>query len=353
MQRNRQTEAIAAEWLARRDGGNWTNAEQSEFTEWLGASTANRVAFLRLEAAWQQAGRLRALGTTAQSTVIPPPRRWSAPPVLMPVQSEFRQVSAAGGKHPDKDAAGPSAGRGWSRLHFLAAAVLVGAAIGASWHFSWPDGSSYRTDVGGLVSVPMPDGSNVTLNTDSEIRVAVTEKERRVDLSQGEAFFEVAHDPVRPFVVYAGDRRIVAVGTKFAVRRETAALRVIVTEGRVRVEQTGDGDEALAMQLSAGAVALAGQAGTLVEERASTETEEYLSWRHGFLVFRESTLGEAIAEFNRYNIRKIVIADPAVATIRIGGKFRATNVDAFIRLIEHGFPVRAERHDRQIVLKAA
>ncbi len=82
------------------------------------------------------------------------------------------------------------------------------------------------------------------------------------------------------------------------------------------------------------------------------EAEEYLSWRTGFLVFRDTTLGEAVAEFNRYNTTKIAIDDPAVASIHVGGSFRSNNVDAFVRLIEQGLPVYAERSADRIVLKA-
>ena len=350
MGNSRQTEDIAAAWLARRDCGDWNDTEQAAFTEWMQASTAHRIAFLRLDAAWQQTDRLKALGASARPGVVPRPGGWRLPPVLDMAEVALRQPSGSSDRPLDEEAVAAAASGSWPRLRALAAAVLVATTLGVGWHF-WTAGTSYHTEVGGLASVPMPDGSNVTLNTDSEIRVAVTDVERRVNLRHGEAFFEVAKDPNRPFVVYAGDRRVIAVGTKFAVRREAKEVRIVVTEGRVRIERIKG--EAPVTQLSAGAIALAGTAGTLVQERPFEEAEEYLSWRRGFLVFRDTPLGEAIAEFNRYNTRKIVIDDPAVAAIRIGGSFRSTNVDAFVRLIEQGFPIRAESSDHQIMLKAA
>jgi len=196
----------------------------------------------------------------------------------------------------------------------------------------------------------MPDGSKVTLNTNSEIRVAVTETERRVTLDKGEAFFEVAKDPRRPFVVHAGDKQIVAVGTKFSVRRDADAVRVVVTEGRVRLERSSASGAAPLAQLSAGTIARAAGAGTLVQEKPLDEAEEFLSWRTGFLVFRDTTLGDAVAEFNRYNMHKIVIEDPAVAAMHVGGSFRSTNVDAFVRLLQEGFQIHVDQRDEQIVL---
>jgi transmembrane sensor len=102
--------------------------------------------------------------------------------------------------------------------------------------------------------------------------------------------------------------------------------------------------------LTPGSIARADEAGVLVQRRTLPEAEEQLSWRTGVLVFRDQSLGEAIAEFNRYNVRKIVIRDPAIASWRIEGNFRATNIEAFVRLLESGFPVRADVHADQIVL---
>jgi transmembrane sensor len=101
--------------------------------------------------------------------------------------------------------------------------------------------------------------------------------------------------------------------------------------------------------LTPGNIARAGEAGVLVQRRTLPEAEEQLSWRMGWLMFRNQGLADAIAEFNRYNVRKIVIQDPAIASLKIEGNFRATNVEAFVRLLESGFPVRAEVRADQIL----
>jgi transmembrane sensor len=102
--------------------------------------------------------------------------------------------------------------------------------------------------------------------------------------------------------------------------------------------------------LPAGTIARGGASGTIVQSKALGPAEELLSWRSGFLAFRETPLADAAAEFNRYNTRKIVIADPRVAAIHIGGDFRATNVEAFVRLLEESFAVHADRRDDRVLL---
>src|SRR5262249_53716895 len=152
------------------------------------------------------------------------------------------------------------------------------------------------------------------------------------ELQRGEVFFEVSKDPSRPFVVYADGRRVIAVGTKFSVMRMQDDLRVVVTEGKVRVaDGTRDNVES-AVELTAGDIARISDAGTLVREISILEAEQALSWRSGFVMFRATALAEAVAEFNRYNQRQLVLADPELAGFRIGGHLRLTNLDAFVRM---------------------
>jgi transmembrane sensor len=316
-----QSESEAARWITRRDAGPWAPSDAVAFETWLSASASHRAAYYRFNDAWEEAGRLKALlgGRT--------------PPGFM--------------KESEKNG-----GAAWTRRPWLALAAGVVLAVGAT-AFTFKDRifprNDYSTVIGGLQAVPMPDGSKVTLNTDSEIRVSVTEKERRVELKQGEAYFEVAKDPKRPFVVSAGDQRIVAVGTAFSVRRQGEDIRVIVTEGKVRVEVPGK-EAALIEPLPAGSVVRTASNEVLVQTKPMAEIEQSLSWRGGLLTFRKTLLADAIAEFNRYNTRKIVIQDPAVAALEVGGIFRATNLDPFVRLLQDGFPVHATVDEDRIVL---
>ena len=149
----------------------------------------------------------------------------------------------------------------------------------------------------------------------------------------------------------AGGQRIVAVGTAFSVRRQGNDIRVIVSEGKVRVEVPGK-DAALMQALPAGSIVRTSSNEVLVQTKSIAEVEQSLSWRSGLLTFRNTPLADAIAEFNRYNTRKIVIDDPAIAALEIGGIFRATNLDSFVDLLQDGFPVRATAEAELIVLRS-
>src|SRR5690606_19676083 len=144
--------------------------------------------------------------------------------------------------------------------------------------------------------------------------------------------------------------RVAAVGTRFSVRRNPEDVRVVVTEGKVRLEtRTGEDGRAQPVSLlPAGSVATAGRNGVLVRSVPVADAERYLEWREGFLTFDDTSLAEAAAEFNRFNARKLELGDREVAALRIGGNFRWSNTDGFVGLLEQGFPVRAERHPDRV-----
>jgi transmembrane sensor len=330
----------AARWLARRDSGNWSACDEHSFERWMNESMAHCVAYWRLQDAWEEALRLKALGAGIQSEDPPPPGQWNLSPYFTQ-RTQFNDPK----RRPLSHLLGAMA---------ASMALLVAAGVAGYWWFSAP---SFRTPVGGLASLPIEDGSKVTLNTDSSIKVAISETERRIDLTHGEAFFEVAKDPARPFVVRAGDKRVIAIGTRFSVRRDIGDSRndveVIVTEGTVRIESAGGKSaEVLAQPLTAGSVARTTGDKLVVHHKDMREAEESLSWRSGVLVFRNTTLAAAVAEFNRYNARKIVIDDSAAAALTIAGSFRSTSVDSFVEIIEKGYPVRVDARGDDFIISA-
>jgi transmembrane sensor len=317
METREDIEHAAATWIARRDSGTWTDADATSFETWLAESAGHRVAYYRLNSAWSEAGRVRALGAGVPATTP----SLEAPPLA------------------EKPRRRP--------LIFAAAAsvlILIAATLVTFRHDLFPTTQHFTTVVGGLQAIPMSDGSRVTLNTDSELHVALTAHERSVEIEHGEAFFEVAHDPSRPFVVKVGARRVIAVGTQFSVRREGTDVRVVVAEGTVRFDD---------VLLPAGSVArVQGNEAVQVQRLSVADAERSLTWRNGFLTFRNTPLAEAVAELNRYNTHKIVIEDPTIAAIKVGGVFRAGNVDPFVRLLERGFGIQAAVEPDRIVLKA-
>ena len=363
-------EEVASEWLIRRDSPSWSADDQRGFDEWLNDSSLHRVAYLRLEAAWEDAARLKALGAGFPGDVPPPRGEWNLGPYFsasrkdsssslpdesaadeLSVDQDRKEEPAPAGASEVRSASAPRPRR-WNvaRMSLAATAVL---AVGVGAYVTLLSrGERHSTAVGRIETVALPDGSKVTLNTDSEIRVRLTDAERDIDLKQGEAFFEVAKDARRPFVVTAGGKRVIAVGTQFSVRRELSDVEIVVTEGQVRVEEGAAraGGSVAQEVLTPGNIAHAGTAGVLVQRESVAQAEVRLSWRSGILMFRDQSLRSAVEEFNRYNARKIVIADPDVAALKIEGNFRATNVDAFVRLLESGFPVHAATEGGQIIL---
>jgi transmembrane sensor len=307
-------ERVAAAWIARRDAGPWTQADRSALDDWLEESASHRAAYFRLNSAWQDAGRLSALLGS-----------------------------------PATDDANASRKRCQSRWYAIAASVLlvVGLAF-VAWRYDLLGRNTYSTVVGGLQAIPLADGSQVILNTDSEVNLAWSENERRVELRHGEAFFEVAKDPNRPFVVAVGKNRVVAVGTAFSVRREGEDLRVAVVEGKIRVDVPGK--SGIMEPVVASSIVRTVDNEVLVQTRPQAEIDRSLSWRSGLLTFRDTPLADAVAEFNRYNVRKILIEDPQIATLEVGGIFRVNNVEAFVQLLQAAFAIQVRVDDNRIVL---
>jgi transmembrane sensor len=221
-----------------------------------------------------------------------------------------------------------------------------------AWQSMQPPEESYSTPVGGFQRLPLADGSRVELNTDSRLKIAFQKAERRLVLVSGEAFFDVAHDRSRPFVVDAGYYTVTAVGTAFSVRRDSGKVRVIVSEGLVRVDRN-DGSNASPMVFVAAGQRIDARpaAAIAVERTTSMALEEALSWREGMLAFEEEPLASVAAEFNRYNQRQLIV-DPAVANVKVSGTFRANNVEGFVRLLNQGFNVGvSSRGDQDIELR--
>lgn len=350
MEDSARIEHAAADWLARRDSDAWGDADERALEAWLAESPRHRVALLRLQAAWAEAGRLRALAAGLPGGVLPWRGSWpgwqagDGPPAAQ--VPDLRNLAFAPRAKARRAAAWPQA---------LAAVLVLAVAGGLGWG-AWQLGGRHQADyastIGEVLEVTLADGSRATLSSDSRLRVRMDRRARHLALERGEAFFDVAHDPARPFVVDAGGHRATAIGTRYSVRRDEATLRVVVAEGKVRLEGApgADGQVRPVSLLPAGSVATVGRNGVLVRSLPVEEAQRYLEWRQGFLAFDDVPLTQAAAEFNRFNARRLELADPEVAGLRIGGNFRWSNLDGFVGLLEQGFPVRAERHPDRIVL---
>ena len=307
-----QVEEQAALWLLRQDEPEWSEGDQRSLDAWLDASMGHKAAYWRLEHGWRQADRLAAHRPAAAL----PRSRW--------VPQRTWKAAA------------------------IAASVLAAVAVTGWTMIADAPRKTYMTELGGHETVPLPDGTHMELNTNTKLRSEVTQTGRVVWLDRGEAYFEVAHDPSRPFVIYAGPRKITVLGTKFSIRRDNKDVQVSVVEGKVRVDALESPKPVAPAVLTPGQVAIARGTETLLAPKSVERVESDLSWRRGVLTFDQFTVARAAEEFNRYNRRKIIVTDPLAGAIRIGGTFQSDNIDGFVELLEEGYGLRIEAGPDQV-----
>jgi transmembrane sensor len=177
----------------------------------------------------------------------------------------------------------------------------------------------------------------------------MTKTQRTVWLDKGEAFFEVAHDAQRPFIVMVAGHRVTDIGTKFLIRHDPARLEVAVVEGKVGFDSSDPASRAQPLQLTAGDVLVATPHAITVKAKREEDLATELGWRRGMLIFHHTTLAEAAAEFNRYNGHQLVVGDNA-SSLTINGVFPKNDVPAFIRLTQAVLKLHAEDQGRQTVI---
>ena len=271
--------------------------------------------------------------------------------------SEARATSAALADHPDMLAlrhaavARAALGREPRRVAPWMLAAAACAAVVAPltlWRFAddapavrTAEAPVYRTATGQRLMVPLTDGSRLTLDTDSRVRMAYTATERRLVLERGQALFEVAKHQGRPFVVTAGAQAVTAHGTAFDVRLASHVVQVALVEGLVSVATKGVHGKPVALIPDD---VLTASVGGVSVQHIQGRALALSSWSEGRLVFEDETLRQAVAEMNRYGAPQIAIADAAAGRVRISGAFRTGEIQPFLDALEIGFPVTVDRH---------
>ncbi|WP_084582925.1 FecR family protein [Sphingomonas azotifigens] len=200
----------------------------------------------------------------------------------------------------------------------------------------------FSTGVGQRLSMMLDDGSRLTLNTATAVRVAYTPSERHLILERGQAWFEVAKGQPRPFRVTAGAHDVVAHGTAFDVRLDADRTTVLLVEGKVTVG-------AVAMVPNDLLVAR----GDRMTLRHGGDARQIEAWREGLVVFADTPLAEAVAELNRYAPHALLVKDARAGALRISGAFRTGESATFAEALETSFPVQAvTRSDGTIELSS-
>ncbi len=224
----------------------------------------------------------------------------------------------------------------------------------------------YSTEVGETRAVSLRDGSSITLNTNSLISVLYTPHSRDVYLVRGEANFDVAHDTSRPFDVYAGKRVLQAVGTEFNVRILSGDdVELTVTEGKVKVlpdartasQRAAQPNPEIAMvetTVSAQETAIVQPDVETVRRLAPAEIDARLAWQRGMLIFQGEPLETVLSEVDRYTNAEFVLADDSLRNVRVGGYFRAGDIDGLLIALRENFRIDSRRDaQNRIVLSPA
>jgi transmembrane sensor len=343
----------AAEWLVRLDKGAISKQESDDFKEWLARSDFHQRYLLELAACWDSMAVLKELSE------------------IFPFISQRPVTGKVSRRSAKKNI--------WNRFAMACSAGLVLLAVATVYFFS--STQKFVTNVGQQAAYTLNDGTVIFLNTDSQVEVTYSREERVVNLLQGEVSFDVVKNPVRPFVVYAGNGVVQAVGTVFNVKYIRNAVDVIVTEGRVKVygEVTKNVPQSLpnfniAEKITTVSDQTKGQNASAKKEifldpgeslRYSDKIDRVeldlkkdvmlrkLAWQKGAIIFQGETLQDALLEISRYTDKELVIVDPVISQTRIGGHYKTDDINALLTALSLGFGIKVEQvSDGQIQLSA-
>lgn len=338
----------AAEWYWTIREPDVSDAELAEWQEWMSASPEHRLAFQQAKQAMDAVAMVESLPWPTERDLLRdsydgslPVRTW------LQTKGDRRRASK-----------GPAARRPQFRVPIrlpspalALAAALAAVAVGLTMFLSLskaPTGVSetatYQTVAAEHRDVMLPDGSSISLAAGTAVSVTYNADARLVDLTAGEAFFDVAEDSSRPFEVVANGRRMIAVGTAFNVARQAGRVTLTVTEGTVAVERSVDpgsrGGAGFARVVAGHQVSFDQDA---VEAVLAADTADALAWRSGMLRYRGEPLRFVIEDVNRYTRLPVVVADEQAAAQTFTGTVFQDSAETWVDGLEDALPVRLER----------
>lgn len=350
---NGQIVQEATDWLIRFSEREVDAAGRAEFHRWLCTSPEHVRAYLRVSAFWRDADRIGAGSNRQDIDALVRLAKFEADVIALNPIPEIR---------PQPDARRPVRMRRFRSFAVAASLCLVCAVAVIAWYVQ-SRGSVYVTGVGEQRTVTLPDGSMVIINAGSSLRLAFTDTERSVELREGQALFKVAKNPAWPFIVYSGDARVRAVGTEFDVNHRATDTVVTVIEGKVAVMP---GDErpsgsVIPSLLSGRTVPDAVRLGSSVppadrvmllaageqawvtprvaRRHTLSQVQSATAWTQGLLVFDGATLSEVAREFNRHNLKPLIVADDSLSKLRVSGTFPAVGAERIVRFLQERFHV--------------
>lgn len=325
----------AAEWLVAFDDGEIPLPEKRAFLGWLKQSPDHIKEFLQLSALHAELAQdqrlqnsIDELVASARTGIVDLEAATSAEP-----PSDDFGKHRESGQENNRESSRRARSATWRGIG-IAATVLIGILTAVWMGQGAQTGQVYRTELGEQRSIALEDGSMITLNTLSEVHVAFTERSRQVKLVAGEALFDVAKDPERPFYVDAGPMRLTVLGTRFNVYRQSKQTVLTVVEGRVAVAATpsqpiGNAGSSSLPTLTASAgnqvAAPVNGSGMMLAEIPAAEVS--IAWTQRKLIFKDRPLADVAEEFNRYNRRPLKVDDPELGSRPITGVFNAHDAE--------------------------
>lgn len=296
----------AMKWALLRAERELSNEDRQDFDAWYNADVRHKGAYVRAIAINNALSRATVQENLRPVVRLPEPAR------------DWTHAYAAG--------------RWNSRRRFMAYGAIAASAGVLATVMRLPSAPSpvvLATAKGEFRKVQLADRSVAAMNSASRIEVQYSDKSREIRLASGEAWFQVTKDRARPFRVEAGAVQVEAVGTAFSVRRHGEGAEILVTEGTVAV-WTGDDEQR--RLVSAGEYAyVRGLSAAIAVRRSPQEVQRRLAWREGKLVFMNQSLRDAVADFNRYSAKTIIIADPSLEGKTLIGQYRTDAPERFAR----------------------
>jgi len=343
-----QISQAAAEWFVIMREPVVSEADRAGFSAWLQASPVHVHAYLDMARLWGDTAHLDPELSINEGSALA-----AGNVVPMPATARTRHAAAEPGDEP----AFASPKRKIRRRHYaVAASIALLAGLGSAvtwWQIQQPP--TYVTDVGEQRVLTLEDGSIVRLNSRSRVRVRMLPGQRLIELVEGQALFEVAKDPQRPFIVRSGNVAARAIGTQFDVYRKPTGTVVTVVEGLVEVRtepalRKGSAEATVSMapvSVKAGEQVTVGRTG-LVEQRQDANVNAAMRWLQQELVFDGQTLSAVVEEFNRYQRIPIVLDDQALGEMRVNAVFNTTGPEPLLRFVDRMEEVRVERTPQAI-----
>ncbi|UYO95024.1 FecR family protein [Pollutimonas sp. M17] len=305
----------AAHWFTREHGGLMTPDERRMFEAWRQADVRHEQAYQEMMRVWSMA---KATPDAVFENILDRRPGWTS------VMASRRRVLGVG--------AGAA-------CCAAAAAVLMGPE---RWLHAPEFSERYLTRRGERRRVDLPDGSMLTLNTDSVAQVRFYRSERHVRLEQGEVFFAVASALDRPFMVDAGLAAVTVTGTAFNVRRDPDhQVSVVVESGSVEVAGGRWWNRDVRRLTARQAVQVDRSA--VASEVFPADVNVAMAWRQGKVVFDATSLEAIVAEINRYRTRPIQLQSASLRQLRVAGVFSTDDPDAFLDVLPSLAPVTVLR----------